>query len=289
MFRLQVPATSANLGCGFDTLGMAWNWKNSWEVTISDRNILIEDGTPHPSPESTLLWKAMRAAYEAAGHEAIPLRVEKDCAVPLSSGLGSSAAAIAGGLRAANEAMGNPLSLSQLIDLAAALDGHPDNTTPALTGGLCSCVLQDGHVLYQAMNVHPNLTFAVATADFKLSTSVSRGLLPDGYDKKTVVHNLSRASLMVQALEKGRTDLLRAAADDRMHQPYRRTIIEDYDAIERLAYESGAEAFCLSGAGPTLLMIGGRDASWIDRVQAGLAKASTHRTLHRVMPLAVQE
>jgi len=282
MIRLQVPATSANLGCGFDTLGVAWNWFNTWEVERSEANRLIEDNVEYSDPENTLMWKAMRAAFDKAGIAPIPLSVAKDCAVPLSSGLGSSAAAIAGGLRAANWAMDNRLSTDELVDLAAALDGHPDNTTPALVGGLCVCIMQEGHVLYQKLHVHPDLTFAVATADFQLSTSVSRGILPDTYDRKTVVHDLSRAALMAQALEKGRCDLLCAAADDRIHQPYRRKIIEDYDAMESLAYESGAKAFCLSGAGPTLLMMGAKDASWIDRVGDVLPTLCPHRTLRRV-------
>jgi len=286
MFSLQLPATSANLGCGFDSLGIAWDFGNRWEVEPSSESLLIEDGQVTPHPQRTLLWKAMYAAFVEADRDPIPLKVVKDCAVPISSGLGSSAAAIAGGLRAANLAMGSPLSLEDLVDLAARLEGHPDNTTPALTGGLTSCVMADDQVMYSVLPVHPDLTFCVAMANFSLSTQAAREILPQTYSRADAVHNISRSTLMMQALRDGRAEWLKELCDDRIHQPFRRHIIAGYDEMERLAYDSGASAFCLSGAGPTLLMIGGKDDAWIDVMRQNLGQLSEHWTLRQVKPLA---
>jgi len=285
MQQFIVPATSANLGCGFDTLGIAWDVGNTWTVTESAAPALIEQGAPTDNPEKTLLWEAMRAAFDKAKEPMPALRVVKDCVIPLASGLGSSAAAIVGGLKAANSLLNGRLSRQELLDLAAGLDGHPDNVAPALLGGLCACTLAGGHVRAVCVPVWDGFTFCAATADFSLQTSQARSVLPNAYDRKTVVHNLSRACLMFQALEKGMPEILKDAADDRIHQPYRRKLIPGYDEMERLAYEAGALAFCLSGAGPTLLMIGGEDPAWMERMRETMGELCAHWTLRPVKPL----
>ena len=175
--------------------------------------------------------------------------------IPFARGLGSSSACIIGGLKGANRLLGNPVSDDELVNLAAGIEGHPDNTTPALAGGLVTAVFEDGKVWYVKQEIKGELNFVAVIPDFELKTSLARSVLPETVPRRDGVFNLSRAALMSVSLYSGNYKNLRVAADDRLHQPYRLGLIRGGEEVLRACYDLGAYAVYLSGAGPTIMAI----------------------------------
>ncbi len=257
---VSVPATSANLGPGFDALGMALDL--ALEVVIGEASadaVLGHDDDPEiPPPAGNLIFRAAAAAYEAAGLARPPLAVETSVHVPLSRGLGSSAAAVVAGLVGANALLGGSLDAASLLRLATQLEGHPDNVAPALAGGVtASAVTAGGEVATAKIAVHPAIRAAIGLVlivpDFRLATAAARAALPAGVSHADATFNAARAGLLVAALAGGRPDLLAEALRDRLHQPYRAALVPGMERMLELGCELGAHAVTISGAGPTLL------------------------------------
>lgn len=198
----------------------------------------------------------VHAAQQVATHvgQALP-RFHAECvnAIPLSSGLGSSSAAILTGLLAGNALLENPLTREELLDLAAALEGHPDNVAPALLGGLVVSTLADGKVIARRIPVGAEMRITLALPDFYLPTKQARAALPKRILLKNAVHNISHAALVVEALRTGDLDLLGKAMTDKLHQPYRLRLIPGAESAMAAARTAGASAVALSGAGPSLI------------------------------------
>jgi homoserine kinase len=247
----RVPATSANLGPGFDCMGMALDlWAT---VTVE------ADETFVPPPESQiaeLVRLAARSLYVAASIEAprgLSVRWEGD--VPVARGLGASACARVGGLLAANALCGDPLDRERLLALGTDLEGHADNIAPALFGGL-QVVAQDGdRLLHVSVPLPPQLKAVFIVPEMAMPTDESRQLLPEELPRKDAVHNISRAALLVGALAAGRLDLLDAATQDRLHQPARARLFPAMEAVFAAARGAGALAAYLSGGGSTVLAL----------------------------------
>jgi homoserine kinase len=174
--------------------------------------------------------------------------------VPLARGLGSSATAIVGGLVGANQLAGEPLDRFELMKLAIAIEGHPDNVVPALLGG---CRLAAGGETWAICEIpwHESVVPIVAIPDFELSTEQARSVLPAQYSRADAIFNTAHLGLLVRALETGRGDWLRVAMQDRIHQPYRQTLIPGYEAVRAAALGAGAYGMVISGAGPTLIAL----------------------------------
>lgn len=256
--KIRVPATSANLGPGFDCLGVALNLYNRLEVHEDDRLRIESEGEGAaliPADASNLTYRAMKRAYEAAGRQCPHFFIRQVNAIPLARGLGSSAAAIVGGLVAANALMGNPLPKHALARIACALEGHPDNVVPCLYGGLAASAMDGDEVHYALAQPHERFHFAAMAPDFGLPTKAARQALPDVYPKADAVQNVGRAVLMYAALTQGDAALLSAACRDRLHQPYRKALIPEWDDVNACAADNGALAVCLSGAGPTVMAV----------------------------------
>ena len=183
------------------------------------------------------------------------LRINLINEIPLTRGLGSSAACISGGIYAANLLSGGKLSEEEMIYLAAKMEGHPDNSTPAMIGGLVFAVLEDKKVNYIKFVVPARLKFAVFIPDFQLSTEYARNILPKYIEFKDAVFNIGRATLFASAITTGNYELLPAATQDRLHQPYRKKLIPDFDKIVNLSLEAGAKGAFLSGAGPSIIAL----------------------------------
>ena len=175
--------------------------------------------------------------------------------IPLTRGLGSSSACVIAGLKGANRLMGNPVSDDELLNLAAGIEGHPDNSTPALTGGLVTAVFDGKKVWYVKQEIKNDLRFVAIIPDFELSTAKARGVLPDTVPRRDGVFNLSRAALMSVSLYSGNYHNLRVAADDRLHQPYRMGLVKGGGEVMDACFQLGAYAAYLSGAGPTIMAI----------------------------------
>jgi homoserine kinase len=242
---VRVPATSANLGPGFDSLGLALDLRE--EITVAEGYHADPDGL------ARLVASAARAAFRAAGVPApAELTVTSDHAIPIGRGLGASAAARAAGIVAANEMMSGALSPDQQLEVGAALEGHADNMAPALFGGLQIVVREDSRFHRHAARIADGLRVVLFIPDFEMPTSEGRKLLPQSLSKDDAVHNIGRAALLVAALTSGDWSALRVATDDRLHQPARSGIFPAMRDIFRAALDAGAHAAYLSGGGSTI-------------------------------------
>jgi len=257
MIRVQVPATTANLGPGFDTLGMALQLYNFVEMEEIDQGLQIEvegEGWQFiPLNDSNLVIKVADMVFKRVRYQPKGLRVRLINNVPVASGLGSSATAIVGGLVAANVLSGNKLSRKELLVMATSLEGHPDNVAPALLGGLVVSAVVDGDVKYIKINPPVNMRCVVATPEFPLSTKKAREVLPHQVSMSDAVFNISRTALLVSSLMQGDLTLMSVAMDDRLHQPYRCSLIPGMKKVFAAVKLAGAKGVALSGAGPTLI------------------------------------
>ncbi len=263
MIKITVPASSANLGAGFDALGLALTLYNTvWMEEADGCHIEAVDGSDIPADESNMIYQTAKLLFERCGHPFRGLHILQENHIPMTRGLGSSSACLVAGLLGANTLMGSPLSRADLLDLAAELEGHPDNVAPAMCGGLVTSVIEGGKVHSVSVPVSERIRFAVFVPDFELKTSVARAALPETVTRDDSVYNLSRAALMTASLFSGSLENLRFGVQDRLHQPYRFPLIAGAEQIFFLGYDLGAYAMCISGAGPSILaIVDERDAS----------------------------
>lgn len=256
MIKVRIPATSANLGSGFDSLGVAVNLYNYVYLQEADGlSILSRDKADIPLGEDNLVYKTVKHLYQLCGKPLRGVAMEQINNIPFARGLGSSSACIIGGLIGANEMMSRPLSQDEIIDIAATMEGHPDNSTPALTGGLVTAVLDGGKVHYVKQEVQGELKFAAIIPDFELHTAEARDVLPEVLAHTDARFNLSRAALMAVSLYSGKYENLRVAADDRLHQPYRIGLIPGGAEVMEACYRNGAYAAYISGAGSSIMAV----------------------------------
>ncbi len=272
MIHVKTPATSANMGPGFDAIGMSFELYNNIWVCESDKKLEIEcknDVTGKvPKDETNLIYSSFVKFYEEAGIKNIPgIKIIQEDYIPMTRGLGSSAACIISGLLAANEMSGVKLSRDALAFLASKIEGHPDNAAPAILGGVIVGVLTESKLEYIKIenDFVKNLNYAVMIPSFPLSTEKARNILPKTIPLSNGIFNASRTGLMVAALLTGASDKLMNAMDDSFHQPYRRTIIDGMDEIFDKSKQLGAVSVFLSGAGPTIIALT-QDSSFIEKI-----------------------
>lgn len=258
MVSVKVPASSANVGAGFDSLGIAVSLYSIIEMEEAEDGLNIKNidaGCYIPADEHNLVYRAAMQVFEKTGYSVRGIRIRQKSDIPPTRGLGSSSACIIGGMLAANVLSGRQLSYREILDLACTMEGHPDNVTPALYGGVCVCAADDGHVSFKSVKIKPDICFAAHIPDYFVATKKSRTLLPEMYHKKDAVYNISHAALTFAAFASGDTELLGNAVKDAMHQSYRSEYVEGYDDIFRAAERSGAVCTYLSGSGPTLISV----------------------------------
>ncbi|MBR8839791.1 MAG: homoserine kinase [Stigonema ocellatum SAG 48.90 = DSM 106950] len=285
---VTVPATTANLGPGFDCIGAALTLYNEFKFTplLSSSggltiNVIGAEAERVKTDESNLLYQAFIKLYQHVDVTPPPVKIEIRLGVPLARGLGSSATAIVGGLLGANLFCGEVLSQLQVMELAIALEGHPDNVVPALLGGcrLAATGVENepprrrGRQGWEVCEVPwcGEVVPVVAIPDFELSTQEARGVLPTEVSRADAIFNTAHLGLLLRGLETGRGDWLRAALQDRLHQPYRKVLIPGYEAVYSAAVAAGAYGMVISGAGPTLLAL--TDPVNSDAVAAAMAAA----------------
>ena len=256
MIKIQIPATSANLGAGFDALGLALNYYNYVNIEEADE-IIIEslDGTAVPTDASNLVYDTAHILYDICGRKLNGLKIQQINNIPMARGLGSSSACIIAGLVGANQLLGEPMGLDDLVNLSAQIEGHPDNTAPALLGGIVTAVFDGKCVHWVKQEVYTTLKFVVVIPNFELKTEKARACLPKEISHKDAVYNLSRAAIFSASLLTGKYENLRTAVHDRLHQPYRMELIPHGRDVFDTAYSLGAYAAYLSGAGPSLMAI----------------------------------
>ena len=258
--RVRVPGTSANCGPGFDAIGVACTIYNDLELTLKGEEGLVieiegEGAANIPADERNIVLRAIRTILKRAHREdeAKGFHIRMTNHIPLSRGLGSSAAAIVAGLKAANALLGNRFSRRELLQMATNIEGHPDNVAPAIFGGFTISVVTRGRVECFSLMPRMPLKLVVAVPEFPLSTRLARSVLPEQVKMKDAVFNVSRAALLVAALTKGQPRFLRNAFADALHQPYREKLIPGMKDVFRAACRAGALGASLSGAGPCLI------------------------------------
>ncbi len=258
--RVRCPATSANLGPGFDALGVALARANVFEVALSGEGVAVEVRGPgaeriREAPADNLVVRAFQATRQALGlPPARGLQVRVEVGVPPSRGLGSSATAAVAGVLAAEALSGQALPPARRLALATAAEGHPDNVVPCLLGGLCVAVADpEGPTALRIPLADPPGLVAAIPHALELSTAAMRQVLPGQVPFADAVANVGRAALLVAALQQGDRTALAAALHDRLHQPYRGAQIPGFAAVQAAARGAGALGVVISGSGPTLL------------------------------------
>lgn len=251
--KIWTPATSANLGPGFDSMGLALNMGNHLEIVESE--VCSMEGQPENITriEDHLIYQAMVRTWQIMGRKPRNIAMKQNDEIPGSRGLGSSAACIVAGVAAANALEGELLSRRDCIDISAQLEGHPDNALPAWEGGICVSVMEEGKVDFVRLAPPKGLTCAALIPDHPLSTAKARSVLPDMIPRKDGVFNAGRAALLAAALAAGDLSVLEKAVQDKLHQTYRAPLIPDYETVTAKMREMGAAAAFLSGAGPTIM------------------------------------
>ena len=257
---LSVPATTANLGPGFDCIGAALTLGNEFKFTRLDHGefsiaVTGAEAEGVKTDSSNLLYQAFIRLYEHIQQTPPPVNIDISLEVPLARGLGSSATAIVGGLVGANKLAGAPLNQSQLMELAIAMEGHPDNVVPALIGGCRLAATSKAGWEICDIPWHESIIPVVAIPNFELSTEEARRVLPIQVSRADAIFNTAHLGLLLRGLATGRGDWLTSALQDKLHQPYRQQLITGYDAVNSAVVNAGAYGMVISGAGPTLLAL----------------------------------
>jgi homoserine kinase len=258
---VTVPATTANLGPGFDCLGAALALHNRFEFSRlpgGTETVIAATGLEADRVQtdaSNLAYQAFLRVYQQLQQTPPAIRLSIHLGVPLARGLGSSATAIVGGLVGANALAGQPLSTQEIADLAIEMEGHPDNVVPALIGGCRLAAANGADWTICDIPWHNTVTPVIAIPDFELSTAKARQVLPPDYSRADAIFNVAHLGLLLRGLQTGHSDWLRSALQDRIHQPYRQALIPGYAAVESAAVAAGGYGLVISGAGPTLLTL----------------------------------
>ncbi|MEZ3159921.1 homoserine kinase [Microbacterium sp. BWT-B31] len=287
--RVRVPATSANLGPGFDTLGLALSVYNELVVTALAEGELEVHVTGAgaddiPTDASNLIVRSIAYAYEAVGRRMPGLRLEANNVVPHGRGMGSSGAAVVSGLLAAKGLLEGDVAIGPdtLLRLATELEGHPDNVAPALFGGLTIAWVDETGPQYKKLLVHRGVSPVVFVPDFTMSTSLARSLQPLQVPREDAVFNVSRSALLIAALTQS-PELLLAATEDKLHQNYRAQAMPETERLIRALREAGFAAV-VSGAGPSVLVLADGPGR---RLEAAEVAASVSKTPWEALMLAV--
>ena len=251
---IRVPATTANLGPGFDAFGCALSLYTDVTFEETEEGLEIIGCDEAFTGPDNMAYTSYCAVLASLSEEVRGVKIHIESNIPVCRGLGSSAALLVAGAMGANVLRGNKLSTQGLLNITNAMEGHPDNLAPAFYGGLTASMVDNGLPVTVSFPLHPEWEFLALVPDFDMPTPLARAALPTEYDRSDAVYNIAHGAMVLKALELGDEKLLRNAMQDRIHQPYRKKLIRDYDKIQALIRTTGA-AFCLSGAGPTLLCI----------------------------------
>lgn len=255
MVKVTVPASTANIGPGFDTLGLALNMYNVYEFEEINDGLLIEGCPEKYKNENNLIYKSFKHTADIMGKSIKGLKIYINSEIPVSRGLGSSSACIVGGVFGANALLNGNLSKDELFKIAVEIEGHPDNIAPAVYGGLTASIVEDQVPYHVSYDIHDSIMFCALIPNFETSTHEARKLLPSSISYEDAVFNVSRTAVLLKALETGDFKVINIALKDRLHQKYRKTLIHECDDVKRICEEHGTAAIFISGSGPTLMNI----------------------------------
>lgn len=255
MVKIKVPASTANIGPGFDTLGLALNLYNIYEFEEIENGLIIEGCPEEYQNENNLVYKSFMVVAKEVGKEIKGLKIKMKTNIPVSRGLGSSSACIVGGVFGANALLDGDLSKDELYRTAVKIEGHPDNITPAVFGGLTASMVEEGIPYYVNYDIDSDIKFCALIPDFETSTAEARKLLPEKVTYKDAIFNVSRTAVLLKAFENGDFDLINVSLKDRLHQQYRKILIHEFDEVEKICLNNESVSVFVSGSGPTIMNI----------------------------------
>jgi homoserine kinase len=273
MIEIRVPATSANMGPGFDCLGVALNLYNNFYIEEIEEGLEIVNCEEAYRNKDNLVYTSMKKCFQLIGYKHKGLKIRFNPAIPASRGLGSSASCILGGVLAANEIGKGNLSKDEILELATVIEGHPDNIAPALFGGMTVSIKEGKRVCYEKINLPEGMKFCAIIPEFTLSTKEARAVLPHKIPYIDGVFNVGRVSLLIAALTNGNLEQLKFACKDRLHEIYRGSLIENYNEIIEESARLNSLSVFLSGAGPTIMtMLKEDEVEFICQIESFLCK-----------------
>lgn len=270
MIKITVPATSANLGPGFDTMGLALNIFNNFYVEKSDS--LIIENVPEEFKNRKNLFVEAYDITLATKNKKADVYVKFETAIPLSRGLGSSSSLVVAGVLAANHLHNLNLSIQEMLNICNDIEGHPDNVAPCLLGGFVSTVVDKNIPYSKKIEIDKKFFFTAMIPDFEVKTADARAAMPKQIAVKDAVYSLSRAISLCFALKDGDEERVKVSFDDKIHEPYRRPLISDYEELKKEVLNKGALAFLISGSGSTCLAIS-TDKDFSKKIQTQNLKA----------------
>jgi homoserine kinase len=288
---VKVPATSANLGPGFDALGLALNlWNEAVFIPTTDNKISLtlegEGRDRLPTGANNAIVDAALQIYDLAGKPCNGMQIHCLNRVPLGSGLGSSSAAMLTGMLGANAMLGQPFSREEILKLAIETEGHPDNVAPAMLGGLVASIIHESHVVSLRLTLTSQRTpihITVIFPEFDFPTKQARAILPKQIERKDAIYNISRAVIVTEAFRVGDLTMLSEAMTDKLHQPYRLPLIPGAQAALEAMRRAGAAAVALSGAGPSLIAFSSKRETAIGKAgQRAFAEAGLDARVYKL-------
>lgn len=255
MIRVKVPATSANLGVGFDCMGLALDWQGVFTFCFDGPEFMISGCPKAYQNKDNLVYHAFARTLMALGKRVPVVQIHIDTPIPVARGLGSSASCIVAGVLGAVAYSGQKLPLQELLRLATLLEHHPDNVAPALYGSLCASFMENGMPYTAQFAVHEKFRFVTIIPDYEVRTEDARRILPSDMSYADAIYQMGRCATLGKALESGDEEMVRHACIDRMQEPYRSRLIPEYDEVKRLCMDLGALSFVISGSGSTMLAV----------------------------------
>ena len=284
MIRVKVPATSANMGPGFDCMGVAVGLYSIFGFRETEGGLSFKGFPEEFCNKDNIVYEAMMKCFDKANYKVKGLEIsilKQD--IPISRGLGSSSSCIVGGLIGANEIMDRKFTKDEIFQMAVEIEGHPDNVAPAVLGGMVVAIEEADKCYYDKVNFKEEIKFVSIIPDFRLSTKEAREVLPKEISIKDGVYNVSRAALMVSALSSGNLELLKVACRDSFHENYRSKLIKGFDEVKNEANRVGALATYLSGAGPTIMALISKDTEGFgEKMSAFLKEKSLNFDVHEL-------
>lgn len=269
MITIKVPATTANIGPGFDSLGMAFQLYSYFSFRKIESGIKIMGCEKEFQNEENLVYRAFKYTSEKLGVSIDGLEIEIKSDIPVSRGLGSSAACIVGGVMGANILLGGDLLQEEIFEICTNLEGHPDNVAPAIYGGLTASFMEKNKPYTVNYDIHKDIYFYAIIPDFQVSTKESREILPETVPYKDAIFNISRVAVLLKAFEKGDQELIKRSLVDNLHEKYRKLLIYEFDKVKDICEKSKNIGFFISGSGSTVINIS-KDTNFDKKIDCDL-------------------
>lgn len=283
MYKVKVPATSANLGCGFDTLGVALSIYNTFTFELVESGYQFLGVEVAFNNEENLVYTSFLKTLKKLGRKVEGVRITFDCDIPMAGGLGSSSTCVVAGIYGAYALTNTPINKEEILAIANSIEGHPDNVAPAIFGGLTASCVVDSKAISLSYDIDTRFQFLAIYPNFETLTHEARKVLPKELPYEDAISNVSRVAVLLKAFETYNIEVLGQVNEDKLHEPYRKKLIHEYDEVRSICQELDSITFFISGSGSTLMNVM-QDTNYIEEIQSRL---NTLQYTWKVIPLRV--